>query len=274
MTIKFNYYYWIVLGGILYIILSSDVLASHAKQILSQKGTSFLSNDLKVPKKLKEGERIIIEFGENKENGVHEVGSFSNTALSNNSIDIGFRLANIAATNPYEVTYNYLLKNSSDGSFELDMQSVMNPLDMRFNDNVRLSYEGDALKFPATAATNTKLRDASGKFFLKQQDGNTFLSYEISVTNRVLSLSSLPNIEANTFLHTYAVLCKSIDIAANILATTKSSVKEWLSPDLGMLQQEKDFHIALNVPNQDDKTEANIKQQNSFSIKSIKFNDK
>jgi len=206
-----------------------------------------------------------IDFTETFENGTSGVGTLSYQSLDDATTMANYSFEKESLPNPFSVKYNYEIKKEKDGSYNIDLGSVLDPLSMRIDDNVEVEYLGDDLNFPAILEVGTTLKDAQGEYMLKIRKARFGLVYKVSVTNRQVVGQETININGenyDTSIITYEYkIEKSVD--GQIISMRTENIKEWYVPGIGAIAKTR-FGKSKNK-------EQTIDINSAFTTNSVSF---
>jgi len=178
-----------------------------------------------------------IDFTETFEDGTSGAGVLSYHSTSDSTTMVNYNFEKTGATNPYSVDYSYQIKVEKDGSCAIEMGSVLDPLSMRIDDNVEVTYAGDDLEFPAILEPDMQLKDAKGEYTLTIREARFGLVYSVAVTDRKVVRQETIEVDGTTydaFVITYAYNIKK-SVEGKTVSARAENVKEWYVPDIGAL---------------------------------------
>lgn len=121
------------------------------------------------------------------------------TPRSNGTTRVSIRGAR-TGVNPYDYAYEYGISNTAT-TYEVDMMSIVDPLQTRIEPNVQRTYKGDRIVYPKTLTVGQTLPDAAGVFTLKisMKDREPIvMKHNISLRNRKVERMETVTIEGVT----------------------------------------------------------------------------
>ncbi len=178
-----------------------------------------------------------IDFTETFEDGSSGDGTLSFHALNDATTMANYRFEKTSLPNPYSVDYNYHIKSQEDGSYLIEMGSVLDPLSMRIDDDVEVTYNGDDLEFPGNIEVGTSLKDAKGEYTLAIRKARFALIYLVEVTNRQVIGQETIEVDGETyeaFVITYECRIEK-SVNGNTINARAENIKEWYVPGIGAI---------------------------------------
>jgi len=178
-----------------------------------------------------------IDFTEAFQDGSSGDGTLSYHSLDDMTTMANYRFEKTSLPNPYSVDYNYHIKRQENGAYLIEMGSVLDPLSMRIDDNVEVSYDGDDIEFPANIEAGTLLKDAKGEYTLTVRKARFALIYSVEVTDRQVigqEIIEVDGEEYEAFVITYK--CKiEKSVNGNLVNARAENIKEWYVPRIGAI---------------------------------------
>lgn len=157
---------------------------------------------------------------------------------------------------PYVIDYTYTLFDNKD-DYQIEMKSVMDPMNFHIADNIEMNYTGDNITYPKSLRAGMKFPNLASEMTTVLK--NVFSRQTIAtIKNRkVIDKETLAigSKTFETFIITYTLVETNI-INERTTTTLTSQVKEWYSPIHGILKKEVNQALKNTV-------EAEIKRTSS-----------
>ncbi len=180
----------------------------------------------------------VINFNENAHDGSMGTGTLTINIIDLQTVRINYAFEKDALPNPYTVNFDYDVR-LADGNHVLDPCTVFDHLDMRIDENVEMSYEGDDLLFPLNMEVGATLPDVAGTYTLSYENRNIDFAYNVSITNRRVEGVETINVgdfELTAYMVSYDfTLEKSVN--GNVISTTQQSISDMYVPMIGVVER-------------------------------------
>lgn len=140
--------------------------------------------------------------------------------------------------NDLQSTSDYTVK-CENGTFLIDMQTVISPESMKTFKNMEVKAEADFMEFPSTLTTGQPLKDGKMHMVITNKSGNPFATIDLNISNRKVEASEKTTTPAGTF-DTYRIPYdfEMITTALGIPITASGKTIEWYSPGVGIVKSE------------------------------------
>lgn len=155
---------------------------------------------------------------------------------------IDFQYEKQALPNPYTVNHSYDILTLEDGSFVIDVDAFMDPLDVYLAETVQLEYTGGKFVLPSNILGQESFDNVTGSYTLTIPGVDDFNKrYDIQLNNITLSPTSKKNVNGQEY-DAYKMsfdYVNSSSFNGTEDATKRHSVKGYLIPTLGFIQTER-----------------------------------
>jgi len=178
-----------------------------------------------------------IDFTETFQDGSSGNGTLSYHSLDDMTTMANYRFEKTSLPNPYSVDYDYHIKRQENGDYLIEMGSVLDPLSMRIDDNVEVTYNGDDIEFPTNIGVGASLKDAKGEYTLAIRKARFALIYLVEVTNRQVigqETIEVDGEEYEAFVITYECRIEK-SVNGNTVNARAENIKEWYVPGIGAI---------------------------------------
>jgi hypothetical protein len=170
--------------------------------------------------------------------------AFYTEKLPNGNLKVRYHYNKPTTPNPLFITYTYNIEALPSGDFALDMQAAMPPLSLYIDTNaVALSYTGDKIILLNYPPTDSLMPDAKGIFILKKlTEEDSFLTYEVSVTNRKFVNKGIIPINGKiyeAYAHYYNFIQKTYLVRDTPLSEYRDEVEEIYLVGHGLVNQKR-----------------------------------
>lgn len=186
---------------------------------------------------------ISVNFSQTLSEGVSGDGNFKILPLNKELTEIQYKFEKRAIPNPYSISYKYNLYNKDDGSFEIDLKSAVEPMELRIDENIETEFYGDKISFPAKLEVGSALLDANGYCILKKKSGKMILMFNIKVSNRKIERKETININGEAheaFVVSYDYQLEKSNPYDIVLQKSEHHVTDWIIPSLGIVKQDRE----------------------------------
>lgn len=179
-----------------------------------------------------------ITFSENALDGSMGAGTLSIDIVDAQTVRVNYSFEKDALPNPYTVNFNYDVKIIGNNHV-LEPYTVFDHLDMRVDENIEMTYEGNDLLFPLNMKVGTALPDVFGAYTLNHASRPIDFTYQVNITNRIVNGVETINVGgfellAYTVSYDYT-LEKSVN--GNIISTTEESISDTYIPMVGVVER-------------------------------------
>lgn len=216
---------------------------------------------------------INVGFSQDLGDGIAGEGNYKIMPLNDEITEVHYSFMKKAMPNPYEVSYQYNIYNKEGGSFEMDLKSAIEPLEMRIDESVEVKYSGDKLAFPSELKIGDSLADATGYFALSLKSGKNFLNMKVKVENRKITKTEIIEIDGfskEAYVVSYNYTLEKYNPFDQMIQKSEQTVQDWIIPGLGIVKQDRegssihgiDDDSAGTVYFKNHKTHLNTIQQN------------
>jgi|GEM_PF-3678891 len=205
-------------------------------------GTTTCLNDNENPQKesIRTGEiqELTTESSSNSRYLAKGVLKFQPTNTNQVAVDVS--IFNPEAINPYSFSYDYNL-SFDETNWHADVAAIMDPMDFYLEENLLMQYEGETIDYPYEATTATKLNTVEGIYTISSEATDWEMTYAVKSFDRTVIGTKTIILEGQE--HEVTIISSKLSVAKTFNAmTTREKTEElieWVSPDLGIINVER-----------------------------------
>ena len=163
---------------------------------------------------------------------------------------VSYDFQNTRNINPYDVSYDYIITYSEEGAF-IETKSFLDDLDLRFEKNVTLDYEGKEVFYPSSLTEGMKLEDVAGKFTVSIPNIESKIFYDVKINNREVIRKE--EITLNDETHTAFVIVYDFELEKyagdKLLSKTNEKITDSFVSDFGNVERQRTRTLASKNSN-------------------------
>ena len=160
--------------------------------------------------------------------------------INNETTRVNYNFQNTRKVNPYNVSYDYVITHSDKGEF-IELKSFLNDLDLRFEKNVKLNFEGEEVFYPSNLVEGMKLENVNGKFTISIPHIESKVFYDVKMKNREVIRKE--EITLNSEMHTAFVIVYEFELEKyagdEVLSKTNEKITDWFVSDFGNVERQR-----------------------------------
>jgi len=153
---------------------------------------------------------------------------------------VSYDFQNTRNINPYDVSYDYMITQFKKGAF-IETKSFLDDLDLRFEKNVRLDYEGEEVFYPSKLNEGMKLDDVVGKFTVSIPNIESKIFYDVKMNNREVIRKE--EITLNDKTHTAFVIVYEFELKKyagdKLLSKTNEKITDLFVHNFGNVERQR-----------------------------------
>lgn len=176
--------------------------------------------------------------------------TYQTTRTGTNTLKVNFAFDRNEVPNPLHVYYDFEIRQLANGDFEMDMKGAMPFMFMYIGTETEILYNGTHLSFPNMLTIGEELPSTKGEFTLQSKlDKSRLLSYQVEIKNRKIIKKESLSIDGKSYdayVHTYDFAQTIITNENRVLSISNEQVTEWLIPNYGLVQQDREGTYAVN----------------------------
>jgi hypothetical protein len=139
--------------------------------------------------------------------------------------------------NPYNLEENYAV-TKTDKKIEIDLKSVIHPMNLTADDNTQITSSGDKIDLPNNLTVGERLADKSGTLTFAINDRAT-KKMDIKVKDRIVVAKEeiiVDQLKYETYRLDYTIITQKYYNGV-LFEKTAEDIQEWVLPGVGFLKR-------------------------------------
>lgn len=194
---------------------------------------------------------VTVNFSQSLGEGIEGEGNYRIVPTSEGITEVNYAFKKKALPNPYNISYKYNIYNKEDGSFDMDLKSAVEPLELRIDESIDLKFSGDKLSFPNDLKVGSSLTDATGYFDLKKS-GSSIMVYKVAISDRKVIKEEDVNIngeQIKAFVLSSTYSLEKYNKFDVLIHKSDQTITDWIIPSLGIVKQDREGSSVQGMDN-------------------------